>query len=90
MPNDNAHRETAEDGSHMTEIVVVHAGTEIKVEMCRGLYTDSDASLECYDSEERHWREHGDKPGTSASSDSDEGSDDVSTSGGCLETQNRP
>ena len=74
----------------MTEIVVVHAGTEIKVEMYRGLYADSDASSECYDSEERRWREHGDEPGTSASSDSDDGSDDVSTSGGCLETQNRP
>ena len=35
----------------MTEIVVVRAGTEIKVEMCRGLYADSDASSECYDSE---------------------------------------
>ena len=86
----NAHRETAEDGSHMTEIVVVRAGTEIKVEMCRGLYADSDASSECYDSEERRWRKHGDEPGTSASSDSDEGSDDVSTSGGCAEIKIRP
>ena len=74
----------------MTEIVVVRAGTEIKVEMCRGLYADSDALSECYDSEERRWRKHGDEPGTSASSDSDEGSDDVSTSGGCAEIKNRP
>ena len=90
VSNDIAHCETAEDGSHMTEIVVVHAGTEIRVKMCRGLYTNSDASSECYDSEEQHWRKHSDEPGTSASSDSDDGSDDVSTSGGCVEKQNRP
>ena len=31
--------------ARMTEIVVVHAGTEIRVEMCRGLYADSDAFI---------------------------------------------
>ena len=86
----NAHREAAEDGSHMTEIVVVRAGTQNRVEMYRSMYADSDASSECYDSEERRWRKHGDEPGTSASSDSDEGSDDVSASGGCAAINIRP
>ena len=90
VPVNNAHREAAEDGSHMTETAVVRAGAQNRVEMYRSMYADSDASSECYDSTERRWRKHGDEPGSSASSDSDEGSDDVSASVGCAENNIRP
>ena len=70
----------------MMGVVVVSAGTESRVEN----NIDSDVSSECYDSEEWHWWEHSDKLGTSASSDADDGSNDVSTSGDCLEPRDRP